>query len=122
MKAENSMQSMSDDIFLSNRCIESSYLPNFKSRVAEIQTWLVSYIAKDLEIESQQIDVNAPFSRYGLDSSAMIMITADLGDWLGQQLEPTVSYNHPTIEALSRYLAIKEAVVPKSRSNTSQLS
>ena len=71
----------------------------------KIQSWLVSYLAELLEIDSAEVDETDPFDRYGLDSSATMSMTADLEEWLGLELEPMVFYDYPTIERLSQYLA-----------------
>lgn len=70
----------------------------------EVQDWLVSYLAELLDIEFAEIDVNVTFDRYGLDSSAAIAMTGDLADWLGSELDPTLIYDYPTIEALTTNL------------------
>jgi acyl carrier protein len=72
---------------------------------AEIQAWLVSYLADLLEMDSDEIDVTLPFDHYDLDSSASVGMTGDLERWLGRRLEPSLLYDYPTIEALVRYLA-----------------
>ena len=72
---------------------------------AEIQAWLVSYLAELLEKDPKGIEATIPFDRYGLDSSAAVAMTCDLEDWLGREIDPTVPYDYPTIEALARYLA-----------------
>jgi acyl carrier protein len=66
----------------------------------ELQDWLVSYLAELLDIELAEIDMTVTFDRYGLDSSAAIAMTGDLADWLGSELDPTLIYDYPTIEAL----------------------
>jgi acyl carrier protein len=76
----------------------------------EIQDWLVSYLAELLDIEVAEIDVAVTFDRYGLDSSAAIAMTGDLADWLGSELDPTLIYDYPTIEALVTNLVEKEDV------------
>jgi acyl carrier protein len=75
-----------------------------------IQAWLVSYLAELLEIEKDEIEVTIPFNRYGLDSSAAVGLTGDLENWLGYELEPTLLYDYPTIEALTQYLAEESTV------------
>lgn len=69
-----------------------------------IQAWLVSYLSELLEIEPTEIDVQVPFERYGLDSSAAIGLTGDLENFLGYEVEPTILYDYPTIEILSEQL------------------
>ena len=73
--------------------------------VSEIQAWLVSYLAKLLENEPDEIDVTIPFDRYGLDSAAAVGMTGDLEEWLGYELDPTLIYDYPTIEALAGHLS-----------------
>jgi acyl carrier protein len=71
---------------------------------ANIQAWIVSYLAELLEVDSDEIEVTIPFDRYGLDSSAAVGLTGDLEDWLGCELDPTLLYDYPTVEALVKHL------------------
>ena len=73
----------------------------------EIQNWIVNYVAELLEVNPDRIDVRIPFDRYSLDSHAVVGLSGDLEDWLEIELEPTLLYNYPTIEALTSYLAEK---------------
>ena len=70
----------------------------------EIQTWIVNYVAELLEVNPDRIDVTIPFDRYGLDSSAAVGLAGDLEDWLERELDPTLLYDYPTIEALTQHL------------------
>lgn len=71
----------------------------------EIQAWIVSYLAQLLAIELDEVNVKIPFDHYGLDSAAVVGMTGDLEDWIGQKIDPTLLYDYPTIEALSQHLA-----------------
>lgn len=73
----------------------------------EIQDWIASYLAELLEIEPDEVDVTIPFDRYGLDSSAAVGLTGDLEDWLGRELDPTLLYDYPTVEALVQHLTLQ---------------
>lgn len=73
----------------------------------EIQNWLISYTAALLEIDSEEIAPTTPFASYGLDSSAMVVLSGDLQTWLGIELDPTLLYDYPTIQALGEYLVEK---------------
>ena len=70
-----------------------------------IQDWLITYLAGVLDIEADDIATTTPFSRYGLDSSATVVLTGDLMEWLGCEIEPDTVYRHPTVQSLARFLA-----------------
>lgn len=69
-----------------------------------VEQWLVDYLSSLLDIDVDEIDVAVPFDRYGLDSSAALALTGDLGTWLQRDLEPTVIYDYPTIESLAKFV------------------
>lgn len=71
----------------------------------EIQDWLVAYLSDLLKIEPDEVDVTIPFDRYGLDSTAAISLTGDLEEWLGKEIDPTLLYDYPTVEALVEHLS-----------------
>ncbi len=77
---------------------------------AEIQDWLVCYLAELMENKPDEIDVTIPFDRYGLDSSAAIGMIGDLESWIGIELDPTLPYDYPSIETLARHLAEESKV------------
>ena len=70
-----------------------------------IQNWLVENLAQRLEVPTSEIDINEPFANMGLDSVQSVRLSADLEDWLGIKLSPTIAYDYPTISSLSAYLA-----------------
>ena len=71
----------------------------------KIHDWLISYLADLLDMEPDEIGTTTPFSRYGLDSSSTVILTGDLMEWLGCQIEPDTVYQYPTIQSLARFLA-----------------
>jgi acyl transferase domain-containing protein/acyl-CoA synthetase (AMP-forming)/AMP-acid ligase II/acyl carrier protein len=73
--------------------------------VETIQAWLISHLSKHLGSEPQSVDVWAPFTSFGLDSMQAVSLSGELSDWLGRRLSPTLAWEYPSIEALSRYLA-----------------
>lgn len=64
----------------------------------QIQTWLVNYLSKLLEINRDEVDVTAPFDRFGLDSATVVGMTGDLSEFLGVEVDPTLAYDYPTLE------------------------
>ncbi|NES04195.1 MAG: acyl carrier protein [Okeania sp. SIO2F4] len=77
---------------------------------AEIQEWLVSYLAEILEIDKKEVDIKEPFIDYGLDSTSAIVMTGDIGTFFGLNIDPTIPYDYQTIEALAKYLEEQKKV------------
>ncbi|WP_445629542.1 beta-ketoacyl synthase N-terminal-like domain-containing protein [Nostoc sp. DSM 114167] len=105
---ERSRSGSSTSTTLSDRGVgERGELRSRKSKdkgAAEIQHWLVNKIAQRQNVAPQSIDPHESFAYYGLDSIAAVSLSADLEDWLGCQLLPTLAYDYPTIATLSAYL------------------
>jgi len=70
-----------------------------------IQTWLISRISDELKLPPQNIDPQAELYQYGLDSLIAISISGELEIFLKQSISPTIFYNYPSIQALSRHLS-----------------
>ncbi|GAB1545492.1 hypothetical protein NUACC21_81680 [Scytonema sp. NUACC21] len=79
-------------------------------KTAEVQAWLVSYLAELLKRQPDQIDVKVPFDRYGLGSLDATNLIGDLEDWLEKELPPTLLFNYPTIEVLANHLTEESKV------------
>jgi acyl carrier protein len=80
-------------------------LPSRRVSASEIQDWLSQYLARALEIPADDVDTEAPFESFALDSATALGMTGDLEQWLGRRVDPTVVYDYPTIEEISAYLA-----------------
>jgi acyl transferase domain-containing protein/acyl-CoA synthetase (AMP-forming)/AMP-acid ligase II/thioesterase domain-containing protein/acyl carrier protein len=74
-------------------------------RIGTIRAWLVEKLAAQLRVDPASLDTGAPFVQHGLDSARLVGLSGDLEAWLGRRLDPTLLYEHPTIEALARHLA-----------------
>jgi acyl carrier protein len=100
MKCQNVQISQISAVSVKNKAGDRSP----KRTLADIQSWIVSYLADLLEIHVNEIDTTIPFDRYGLDSVVTVSLIGDLAEWLGYELEPTLAYDYPTVEALVRHL------------------
>src|SRR6185437_9925347 len=69
-----------------------------------LKAWLVDRLAALRGIEAGSIDVTERFNRYGLDSLGAGRLIADLSEFVGRALSPTLVWEAPTIEALVRHL------------------
>jgi len=87
---------------------------------AEIETWLVEYLTGLLAVDPKRIDVNVPFARYGLDSTATVGLTGDLATWLGSEMDAGLAYSYPSIRALAKHLGTHNPLNPAHAGSTSQ--
>jgi acyl carrier protein len=72
-----------------------------------ISAFCIESIAKILRVPSASINPDVKFSRLGLDSAMSVYLLMDLEEKLAVELSPDSFYEHPTINALSAYLADK---------------
>jgi acyl-CoA synthetase (AMP-forming)/AMP-acid ligase II/acyl carrier protein len=75
----------------------------------EIEAWLRDALAGMLAVSAPAIDPTRPLAEYGLDSLGSVDLTAALGQWLGKSVSYSVVWSHPTLAALSEYLAASPA-------------
>lgn len=64
-------------------------------------------MSNKLQIPLEKIDRTLSFADYGIDSVTAVELAQDLEEWLPNDLEiePTLAWNFPSIEALAGYLA-----------------
>ncbi|OZM70810.1 hypothetical protein CFN78_23090 [Amycolatopsis antarctica] len=87
---------------------------------ADIRTWLVHRLAGELELVEEEIDAGAPLENYPLDSLAIAGLQAELSDWLGFRVPPTLLLEYPTLEVTARRLAesLPDKKEPEERSES----
>jgi acyl carrier protein len=72
---------------------------------SDIREWMTGYIARLRGIEKSRIGGATRFEDLGLDSMMVIIMTEEMGNWLGRAIEPTAAYDHPTIGDFARFVA-----------------
>jgi acyl carrier protein len=72
--------------------------------LADIRAWLTSYLAFLLEQEPNTINTKLSFDSHGIDSAAAVSLVADLEDWMGIELDPTIVYDYPSVDQLADFL------------------
>lgn len=80
----------------------------------EIRNWLIARLSEILRIESDSIDIEAPFSTFGLSSVAGVELSGEIECWLGRPVSPLLAYEYPSIETLARCLADEPRPAPLS--------
>lgn len=72
-----------------------------------LETWLIDRIASELRLAPESLDPHDPFARFGLDSVLSAELSADLEDWLGCELSPTLFWDLPSIRAIAEELGTR---------------
>ncbi len=84
-------------------------------------------LSQSLRVPEAKIDVDLPFSDYGVDSILGSQFINQLGDALGLSLNTTIIFDHPTADRLSKHLAethrnVLKPLLPKFNSGGGQAS
>lgn len=69
-----------------------------------LRSWLIERVAVYLECEPGQVEPARSLADYGLHSMLALSLCADLEDYLQVQLEPTLVWDQPSIDALVAHL------------------
>ncbi|WP_330233691.1 acyl carrier protein [Nocardia sp. NBC_00508] len=67
----------------------------------------VSAVADLLGVDATTVSTSSPFTDLGLSSTQLARLTAHLEDAMGVEVPLTAIYDHPDIEQLVEYLAMR---------------
>nr|AQX77685.1 NocH [Nodularia sp. HBU26] len=76
-----------------------------------IQDWLISWIAKERNLDIKEIDPNESLTHYGLSSLDSMNLHGDLETWLGYSIVPDWLWDSPSIDALAKQISQPQNVV-----------
>lgn len=76
----------------------------------QIAEWLTKYLADLTNLAMNEIAPDGTFDRYGIDSYQGVVMMYELGEWLGKEIEPYTAFEHPSVSALSTYLALDASI------------
>ncbi|MCC3767170.1 acyl carrier protein [Streptomyces sp. UNOC14_S4] len=74
------------------------------SSLDDIRSWLIERIAFYLEAPAESIDPVRKFVELGLDSVYALTMCGDIEDHFDIVVEPTVAWDHPTVDTLAAHL------------------
>lgn len=72
-----------------------------------LQSWLLGRMSDYLGVKPDDIDTGQPFERYGLDSAVAVTLTGELAEWLGLKFDPTLFWEHPSVDGLVGHLLLE---------------
>ena len=71
---------------------------------AELRHWLVDYVITTFGRKQDEIDVDLSLNELGVRSSDAVALSGELSELLDRPISPIEFWQHPTINALSRFL------------------
>jgi acyl carrier protein len=69
-----------------------------------IQNWIVEWLCRKLVLDPMSIETNRPLVDYGWKSLMAVNFALDLSRWSGRSISPLITWNFPTVDALTRHL------------------
>lgn len=70
----------------------------------DVTRWLTEKVGQRLGVPAEKIDTTRYFDEFGLDSTEALVLSGELEQWLGFELETTALWYHPTIAELAVYI------------------
>jgi len=71
----------------------------------EIRAWMIDHLAAELRVPAARLDAHAAMESYAVDSVAATSLIGEFSEWLGFRVTPALFVEHPTIDAMARFLA-----------------
>jgi len=71
----------------------------------QVQVWLIDWIANEVKTDKSKIIIDEPFVNFGLGSRQAVILSSDLEEQFGVNLDASVSWEYPTIRDLSAFVA-----------------
>ncbi len=76
----------------------------FAGDAAATERWFRCLVASALQISPEAVDTTMDLSRYGIDSARAVTMGAQLSKYVGEEIPPSVLFEHRSIDALVGYL------------------
>lgn len=80
------------------------------SEYQQLADWLTMKVAGYLHVAPDTIDINTPLADCGIDSVSGMALCVDLQCERGFDVETTIVWDYPTIDAIATYLTAERAV------------
>nr|VFK19139.1 MAG: Acyl-CoA synthetase (AMP-forming)/AMP-acid ligase II [Candidatus Kentron sp. LPFa] len=75
----------------------SEIIPFPEATKSLIRDWLIDRTAQLTGILPEEIDTGRAFAYHGLDSTAAVGLSGELGEWLGQKIPSALAYDYPPL-------------------------
>jgi acyl carrier protein len=74
------------------------------ANVAELESWIVGWLAAKLGMPPASVEREKPLIDYGLDSLVAVSLSGQLEQLLGRPISPSIAWEFPTISEIAAHL------------------
>jgi len=82
---------------------------NAVDKYETVEAWFVDRISQQKNVSIEQVVPTVPFSDLGIESVEATALAGELSSLLGTPVAPTLFYDYPDVESLSRHLVEKSS-------------
>lgn len=82
----------------------AEYIKSENDLVKTTVNWMVARLSEELSIDHSRIDIDTPFSDYGVDSIMLTQLIRHINKLAGQEIDPSVLYEYQTVKTFSAWL------------------
>ena len=75
---------------------------------AGLRHWLVDYLVTNIGLSPDKVDFDTSMNDLGVGSRDAVVLSGELSEVLGRTVSPVEFWQHPTIDALARFLSGSE--------------
>jgi acyl carrier protein len=75
----------------------------------ELTGWLKTWVSSEMKLDPATVDAGKTLVSYGMDSVHAMMLVGDLEELLDRPLQPTLAWDHPTIDRVAAFLGSADA-------------
>lgn len=79
--------------------------PDAAPDLDSLRAWVLGRVAYYIEGDPSDIDPDAKLVGYGLDSVYALSLCGDIEDEYGLEVDPTLAWDYPTVNAIATCLA-----------------
>ena len=76
---------------------------------AQLRQWLVNYLVTNIGCNPDELDLDQSLSDLGLGSPDAVVLSGELAEFLDRPVSPVDFWQHPSINALVRFLTAAES-------------
>jgi acyl transferase domain-containing protein/acyl carrier protein/short-subunit dehydrogenase len=85
---------------------------------APMTAWLVDIVRETLGLDPSKLELDRPLTEYGADSIMLLQLVRTVGKRVGEEIDPSILFEHQTIDAFAQWLQSKYGQIDSAEAAT----